>query len=383
MRPMRYGSNQSVESKLESKIKNLLLMIPCCLLSFSLGLLPGCGPGGTALTIAYLLQKEDKKKEKHKWYIETVDWEGDTGWHPKLDIDKTNRPHIIYFSNSSGELKYAYRQDQDMWKILIVDTNSMGSSSIALDSENKPHIAYITQEGVKYAIYNGTSWIVNMVDPDTSLNDISLALDKHNLPHICYVDAQYNLRYFHFNGIEWISEILDSDVGIFLDMKLDADDHPHIVYYKRGTDEIKHVYGFPWKRETIDFSGRWPSLTIDKNNNIHICYYDTNTQILKYGFFDSKSGWMLEELSSFSDLYPEAHSIDVDKNGNPHIVVIHEGTLKYFVKKEPLWIYSVLTTGLGNTIEGIEIKLDEFNRSHIVYYNGNYLTGDLNYAFRK
>ena len=69
------------------------------------------------------------------WHIETVDSYGKVGEDPSIALDSNDHPHISYYGN--GNLKYAY-YDGSSWHIETVDSDGWGSS-IALDSNDHPH----------------------------------------------------------------------------------------------------------------------------------------------------------------------------------------------------------------------------------------------------
>src|SRR5439155_456468 len=47
--------------------------------------------------------------------------------------------------------------------------------------------------------------------------------------------------------------------------------------------------GWKWSTETVDSSGRFTSLVVDKQGNVHLSYSDGNSRILKYAFRSAES----------------------------------------------------------------------------------------------
>ncbi|MGB0389629.1 MAG: hypothetical protein ACPGWR_32815, partial [Ardenticatenaceae bacterium] len=182
-------------------------------------------------------------------------------------------------------LKYA-RWDGSNWLIEEISSNSSGSVSLALDSNDQPHVSYHQLDvvgrdyDVRYAYWNGAAWVVKVVDSKPS-GPSSLKLDSNDLPHISYtVYPRGHLTYARWNGSAWIIETINP--GARASLALDDDDQAHIAYYTRdGT--LKY-----WKRshglsETIDSHGNWYlSLALDSNNQPHIGYYSYHD--LKYSF---------------------------------------------------------------------------------------------------
>ena len=141
-------------------------------------------------------------REDGEWNISMVDSDGDTGLFPSLLIDEDGRYHISYLqrtSPTSGIVKYATRgPDDPVWEIRQVDTlnkltfgfvGARNITSVALDSEGTPWIAYSDEKKLKLAIWRGSQWQTETV-VDAGLKTlgqlVSLKLDSSGHPHIAY-----------------------------------------------------------------------------------------------------------------------------------------------------------------------------------------------------
>ena len=135
------------------------------------------------------------------WHIETVDSEGDVGQSTSIALRKLGLrelPRISYYDYTNGDLKYAY-YDGSNWHIETVDSEGRvgGHTSIALDSRGYPHISYHdrTNDDLKYAYqsYNPLTqrfeWHIETVDAGDVGGFTSIALDSNDNPHISYYDA--------------------------------------------------------------------------------------------------------------------------------------------------------------------------------------------------
>ena len=136
------------------------------------------------------------------WELAKVDTEGDTGLFASLLIDDTGRFHISYLHRSSdtgGVVKYATRAaDESEWAIAeidVLDSLSFGFvgarniTSVAVDSDGSPWVAYSDEKALKLAIWNGSEWQTETVvdaGSQTLGQLVSPKLDSLNQPHIAY-----------------------------------------------------------------------------------------------------------------------------------------------------------------------------------------------------
>jgi hypothetical protein len=76
--------------------------------------------------------------------------------------------------------------------------------SLALDSLGNPNITYYdaTNKHLKYAYWNGSTWIAATLDTATQVGLYSsLALSSQNYPYITYSDDQNgNLKFAYWSG---------------------------------------------------------------------------------------------------------------------------------------------------------------------------------------
>ena len=77
------------------------------------------------------------------WSVSIVDSSGDLGGGTSIAVDYSGNPHISYYDNTNGYLKYAVKTG-NTWNISTVDSSGdVGwNTAIAVDYSGNPHISY-------------------------------------------------------------------------------------------------------------------------------------------------------------------------------------------------------------------------------------------------
>src|SRR5215216_4487861 len=228
----------------------------------------------------------------NQWKKITLDSSGDVGRYSSIAMGSNCSVHISYYDATHGNLKYA-KGVAGLWSTETIDfCNYFGCffdvgrySSIAIDSNNNPHISYYdaTLGDLMYAKKSGGVWTYETVHftGDVGL-DTSIAIDSNNVPHISYYDATNgNLRYAKKSGGVWTKETVHftGDVGLDTSIAIDSNNVPHISYYDHSNKDLKYAKksGGVWTKETVDSAGdvgEYSSIRLDASNNPHISYHD-------------------------------------------------------------------------------------------------------------
>ena len=212
----------------------------------------------------------------------------DVGCDSSIAMDSDDHPHIAYYDRHWENLKYA-QWTGSAWSIVTVESPwDVGQyPSLALDSNNYPHISYWGNHPVsslKYAQWTGTSWSIETVHASAYVDDYSsLALDSLDNAHIGYTvnagTADDDLGYAKWTGVAWSIETVDSTgwTGEVPSLALDSNNYPHISYYKQYVDDLRYARwtGTAWSLETVEstgYAGMQSSIALDSNDNPHISY---------------------------------------------------------------------------------------------------------------
>jgi hypothetical protein len=149
----------------------------------------------------------------------TVDTLFASGFFQSLAFDPLNRPMIAHADAVNNELRFSVEEPGIGWITTVVDSNPLApiglTPSLAIDPDTGfPAIAYDGGTvGLRYAAWNGDSWDLTTVDPNTEAGTlVSLAFDPADgHPAISYNNAtagELNLAWH--NGSTWQTQLVDS-----------------------------------------------------------------------------------------------------------------------------------------------------------------------------
>ena len=342
------------------------------------------------------------------WQTETIDSDYDAGKFNSLALDSNDNPHISYYAQNIQALKYVYLSENG-WVTNIVESRpdinaaegwTFVYNSIALDSNDNPHISYFGyHDGIlRYAKSSAGQWSIQMVDKAGRAGLYSsLALDKSGNPHISYQDTSYvQLKYMHWTGSKWEKETVDGDIyytGYFSSLALDSKGYPHISYFDLYYGNLKYTQwtGSKWDIQTIEgvapnsnyFMKWYPSLALDGNDNPHVSYFDENNTAWKYAH-RSVTGWEIQTVERSGALYTLMSSLAIDSKGYPHIFfesAIGPNLMKYAKWTGDRWD-SIAVAG-GNGAWTSSLALDKGDNAHIAYCNYSSITFPLKLLYSR
>ncbi|MDX1436265.1 MAG: hypothetical protein R3335_05615 [Anaerolineales bacterium] len=325
-------------------------------------------------------------KDAIGWHVETFS-DGIVGFaYASLALDSNNDPHISYYSQLSEDsprtLKYGSDPGGGWQSEPIAEAVIVGPyPAPGVDGSGGLHVSYydFTSRDLKYAYQDASDWLVETVDSNGNVGWYgSLDVDDNGFPHISYYDlSNADLKYAYKDGSGWHVQTLDSDGGVGGEgsLSLDSAGRPHISYTDGSEDALK--YGFldtgGWVSETVDLTGgNYSSLELDGDEYPHVSYENSN--VLMYAYKDSM-GWHLETADASG--FANESDLAIGSDGTPHISYYDslDTSLKYATKVTSTWQLEVVSPDGGRFNS---LQLDSNDRPHISYYDNT--TGDLIYA---
>lgn len=182
-----------------------------------------------------------------KWNIVTVD---SLANDQCLKLDSIDQPHISYHNlevdlGDEFDLKYAVLRGNS-WAVITVDSDHYAGyeSSLAIDSENRPHITYGVLWLYGFETVSNDSPIITNMDLNNHVNAFSLSESGNVQNHISqngdntnsydYINFDIStdyLKYAFWDGRSWNITTVFEDTGDYhSSLALDSEDRPHISY---------------------------------------------------------------------------------------------------------------------------------------------------------
>lgn len=340
------------------------------------------------------------------WQIQLVESRGDSGRSPSIALDSDGRPHIAYVTRivhpggNSDRLNHSYWDGVRWHTELVAVAGEIGDTiSIALDSNDAPHIAFAATQapnyGLTHAYWDGSQWQSRRIELDNFADNVSLALDSSNNPHVAYAvlvpdDA---FKYATWTGVAWQKHTIETAEFSFASttsLALDSNNRPHIAYLKESEDVLRyaHYNGSSWLLNTVDTSNNFsifhPFFSLKLSGNTpSIAYYKSTGETLHYAQWNGSS-WQIETVLTppFPENLTGSVSLAVDSAGNPAISYAYNDSnnitsLRYMKWNGAQWQNEILDNS-GNLGESSAIALDGSDILHAAYQDQTF--ADLRYV---
>jgi hypothetical protein len=314
-----------------------------------------------------------------EWQIGVVD-AGVGGQYSSLRIDAYGNGHVAYVEANDAYLKYAFWDHRlNKWFTTVVD-RSVGFCSLALDSEQRPHISYLDYGygRLQYARWTGTAWEKQTLQINAKQINFytSIALGPNNNPSITYYEylgpegeQELHLRNVSWNGSQWELRTVDPTPGSgkFNSTAADSAGNMHVAYGNVSNEYTGLRYaswnGHSWDVEILEGEGRpgttmWSTtLFIDKADQPHIAYTDGKNRLVKYAT-KANDKWTTEVVDSLIKAgFPDRNGIALDEAGNPYISYYDAGNglLKLAHRVGRQWVTEVVDRNYAGYTSSLQI----------------------------
>lgn len=275
----------------------------------------------------------------------------------------------------------------------VADAAGSVHTSLALDAEGRPRIAYY-QTGapnhLRYAERMGVSWNLQDVDPDPNAGQYcSLVLDGEDIPHISHWRQNSSVfAYSYREGGTWVTQNLTTFVNAeaYTSLALTSDGVPIMSGYVAPSGDlgIGLFDGASWAEASVDstpnFVGKYNSLALSHEGYPVISYYDETTGDLKlaaavsFNQVSKQFIWSIYDLpdpDSAGDNVGLHTSLKIDGRGLPHIAYYSDtvSCLKYARWDGVFWHFTTIESA-GDVGRYASLALDKEDNPHIAYYDG-------------
>jgi hypothetical protein len=221
------------------------------------------------------------------------------GYYPKLRVAPDGTVHVVHLESVAGgyHWRHAYRTG-GTWtlagRITPQEVTSQYNNSLAIGSDGVPHLAYARSPspGLTELVYGSRqsgAWSFSAPAGPVQPFYVTLALDSMNKPHVAYIQNGSAVLYGTNATGTWVFEPVRS--GLFSIANINpaigldaATGRIHIVYSDAGLWHASKLAGGAWIRKPLDLSGTaltHVSLALDAQDFIHVAYYDASAKRLK------------------------------------------------------------------------------------------------------
>ena len=340
---------------------------------------------------------------------------------------KDDSVHIAYFDCGDNDIKYATNASGS-WKIEILpkadDEIPIGFTSLALDSNELPHISYIgdyCQDGC-YALYYATKgmsgeWSLREAyrspgsssDTEVAPRNTSIEVRSETNGKVaditCIIGNDYlgfSILYVNCLETDETCSSVSLEPGEFASLAHDSNKLAHIGYFERQGSEryIEYLTNAPlgeWQEtDTLDnynaeYGTAETSIALDSNDTVHMSYCDIMNSNLKY-ITGVREKWKESEIVENIVYGCDHHSVAVDSYGKVHVSYnvgnydVSESTyeLKYAIRGPECWFFHIVDneeiSGSYDVGSYNSIAVDSNDNVHISYYDA--YNGALKYAMR-
>lgn len=198
-----------------------------------------------------------------RWLARTLDLGRETGKWNSVRVDSQGRVYVAYSAFRDGALRCASTDAQGTWSLTTIEDGRAGhkegttpgmGNSMVLDKNGRPNFSYRDELTLRYAWPEGDHWRIDVVDananPSKNMSWIglrtSLALDADGNPHIAY-ETVGSLKHAWWDGQKWhIQPMGISGPGLrYASLAISRDNVIYIGYSDSEDGSLKVLVGKP------------------------------------------------------------------------------------------------------------------------------------------
>ncbi len=185
------------------------------------------------------------------WVFESVDGGWLVGKYPSIALDASGKAHLVYsaspLNGGAPGVRYATNA-AGTWAVQTIEAVHGIDTAIAVSTAGVAHVSYYYgtfSGGLTYATNAGGSWVSEVLDRGAATGQYtSIALDGDGRPHIAYYDnAHADLRHATNVYCAWVVETVDAEgmVGKHASLAIDDAGAVHIAYFDEGNGSLRHT----------------------------------------------------------------------------------------------------------------------------------------------
>ena len=275
-------------------------------------------------------------------------------------MDKSGNIHIAYSDNiydtrPDSRLFYLTDKNAGMWHNSIIALSDTGFSSIAADLSpgDNIHMFYQKSPGAAWTapfMYQNCiagDWSYPSIFYPGGYDHIDMVMDSEGFAHTCFIAINIGPIYRKSQDTlisSWNAEEIIEEgwrgaqlEGMVLDIDIDAQNNPHIIYpggtNGDGKENIKYAWkdGTGWKVQQIDIGATQSganAIVAENNGAVHVAYLHTPSGELRYAT-NIAGPWIKQTIEKEATGWGLSLDMANDDYGNTHLIFEKEGMVKY------------------------------------------------------
>jgi hypothetical protein len=288
-----------------------------------------------------------------QWEAELIAQVSSTDLELAISVDTLDRPRIAYVDGDHDKLIVGQRQ-LGQWSMESISAGGQ-RLSMATGSDNRPQLIVVQNDVLVYWTKQGNAWVSEIVvgGTDPGIWRAWLALDSQNRPHIAYSGKIGSIYTYRQTAGNWAAEGLPFET---IDgLTLGADDKPYLLHSERSWTDPKYPFlhvnlsfaerdGGGWHSESIwdevylDWSDPYwdgqARLAVDTNNRIHVAVHGADYYVYDYLQRDESGAWLSESPTWADD---GDIGLALGQDSEPRLLT-HDGSSLILSTREFLWL---------------------------------------------